>query len=139
MTCFKLLAVVFLACVSVHAQLRELGSLTLTNSIGWDPVTNASIYRVWVGETNLTGFAQVATVTTNRYFGHAASTLNGWKAVFVTAVNVNGESSSSERVLVRFAAGIPQPPRNLQFYSVLIAAATNGLPPIAPPPPIPTP
>lgn len=130
----KLLILAALSVAASFGQLRELGSLTITNGITWDanPETNVIAYRVYVAPSALaTNFVQVATVTTNQWPGDATKAINGQRALYVTAVNDAAlESEPSEIVLVTFRAGIPVPPRNLQLYSILTLAATNALPPL---------
>lgn len=139
----KLLLVLLTALltISASAQFRDIGTITATNSIGWDAVANADAYRIHVGATNQSlPFPLVDIVSTNRWLGTNSMEINGWKALYLTAVNTNSagvalESDPSEVVLVRFRAGVPLPPRNIQIFSVVQAAATNALPRRLPDPP----
>lgn len=139
MKLFALLTLLFT--FSASAQFRDIGTITTTNAIGWEVVTNANAYRIYIGATNQpVPFPLAATVTTNRWPGTNSMTLNGWKALYVTAVNTNivEESDPSEVVLVRFRAGVPIPPKNIQIFSVVQAAAANALQVRPEPPPLPS-
>lgn len=124
-----LLAILFL-CVSVQAQgIRSLGTITTTNSVGWDGV--ADKFHIYLAETNSTNFARVATVTNlNRWPGDSTKDINGPKLLYIEGENAKGVGDPSEIVLVTFRAGVPLPPTNIQLYSVVMAAATNALPPM---------
>lgn len=122
-------AAVLVALVVLKARaqsLTKLGTLTVSNALGWNVVTNATGYKVYVSGTN------VFEVGTNRWPGDASRQLGGVRAVYVTATNGFGESEPSVTNLVTFRAGVPLAPVNMQIYTVVLAAATNAL---APPPP----
>lgn len=141
---FLVLLIAGLFGVKACAQnLRDLGSITVQNGLTWTANTETNIagYNVYVSDASLTIFTKVATVTANKWPGDASKNVNGSRAVYVTALASFGansdaiESAPSEKVLVNFRAGVPQPPKNVQLYTVVTAAATSSLPP---PPPLPT-
>jgi hypothetical protein len=145
------LAFALVAIASVSAQITNLGTITIHNGIQWDSAvlrTNETLagYRVYVGPTNggLAGLKVLGEVGENRWPG-ASAQLNGphlvalktmarvsfTNAATMTLTNALRESDEfSELVILTFRAGVPLPPSNLQIYSVVIAAATNALPPL---------
>lgn len=119
--------------IPVSAQIRELGTITTTNAIGWDAVPKVTGYHLYLGPTNAMILSnRVATVTLPRWEGTNTASIHGWKALEATAFIMTpegdtDESARSERVAVLFRAGVPVPPRNFQLFSVIQAAATNAL------------
>lgn len=153
-------------CASLFAAdtLRNLGSITATNSIGWDnPETNVNVtaFKIYLSDvftnktiitnaipftTNMvlmaTNYTHVVTVIGTKWRGDSTRNWNGLKALYVTSVAASAsgdlESDPSEKVLATFRAGVPIPPNNIQLFSLLTAMATNALPVLSSPlnPPI---
>lgn len=150
-----LIVLVSSSLLAADLQFRNIGSITLTNSVGWNnPETNLTIlsYKIYLSDiftnkiivtntlpftTNIvltaTNYTHVATVISNYWRGDYTRTWTGLKAIYITSISAGDlESDPSEKVLVTFRAGAPISPNNIQLYSLLIFSATNTLPIIPP-------
>jgi hypothetical protein len=135
---FFLLVTFLISSQAATNSLINLGELTVDNGVTWkdsNTVIRVKEYRVYIAETNnVEAMAHIATVTTNRWPGHASTNVHGMRAISVTAVSeANLESGFSTPVLIEFVAGVPKPVSDMQLYQVLRLAATNPLP-VAPKP-----
>lgn len=141
----KLSFLVLLSNCLAMAQLENIGTLSVTNSLGWDdPNTNRTdiagynlfILRRQITKTNntvTTNYVQEGQVfaPTNRISGPLVMTnnLSGWKFIYLTAVTTNEvESDPSITNMVMFRNNVPLAPRNIQLFQVVTAIATNQLP-----------
>lgn len=108
--------------------------MTRKSALIWDGPAEAVEFKVFVGSEQGTNFVLEAVVSTNRWEGDASKRLDGWRAIYLTAVSADGiESDPSATNLVRFRAGAPVSPRSMQIYTVLQLVATNTVEAVSPP------
>jgi hypothetical protein len=116
---------------SAHAQLTNLGKITLNTSLVWDKNSELDIAGYFVYAypgTNAAAVYRVPTITN----GIPAASLigtnaNGLYSVYVTAINTAGlESSPSALINLTFSKTNLIAPQNLQVFVYTIA--TNLIP-----------
>lgn len=112
---------------------ERIGVIEVGGGLMWGPSesTNVVGYEIYAAETNSTNFALVGTSTNWVWRGDLTKALHGDRIVHIRAVAANGaRSEPGDAGIVTFHAGIPAPPGRMQIYRVVMAAATNDVPPM---------